>query len=219
MANSTDDKNFVLALDYAPDDYAQLNTNREGRWRTYSENDRALGIVWTDDETGAGFLTGDEDLMPGTFDKSTAMLNVFRIMKGQGLGASAAYAAIATTPGAVLGEEHVGSLDEAMETSRKMTNELGITAAVVNDLPSKDVHFHAAFDADSEEFIDLIKSDTTGISVYENESWHLLPEDDESMDGVEWITLDPKGVEAAEKAIQAGEVPSREEMLKFSVDN
>lgn len=213
------DEDFVLDLDYAPETYAGYDAEQRGRWRTYSQNGLYRGVIWTNDEDGAGFLMGDEARIPGSYAVSAGMHSMFRIMKTQGVPAIMAYQAIQETPGAELGEEQTGKLLQAIELARSLEHEPGALAAAAAAPAGSKVNTYAAFDAHTEEFDELIQSDVRGISIYDSGGWHLLPIEDESQDGNEWIALSDEGIAFVKNAVDAGNPLTREDVLPFSIDN
>lgn len=208
---------FNLELDYAPDGYATFDPDRPGRWRTYSEDGLYRGVIWTDGEKGAGFLMGDEDLIPGSHAVSVWMINMFRTMKRQGVPAIMAYQAIQHTPGAELGQEQTGPLLQAIQIAHSLQNEDAATAAGEHPIAEK-VNYYAAFDADTEEFDELVRSDVHGTYIYDSGGWHQLPADDDSQDGREWIALGDDGIRFVARSLDEGNRPSREQVLRFSID-
>lgn len=215
---SMDDRDFELALDYAPESYDFFRPEKTGRWRTYAHDGRYLGVIWTDDDEGVGFLMADEDLIPGSHETATAVRNVLRAMKKQGVPVPAAYQAIQQTPGVLLGEEKTGVLKNAMELSNVLSNDDVITAAA-GAPTGPNVNYNAAFDLETEEYAEFMRSDVNGISIYDNGEWHLLPEDSELVESVEWITLGDDGIEYLLSKIKSGETPTRDEILPFSTNN
>lgn len=217
MPGFFDDENFVLALEYAADDYLHYSPEREGRWRTFGRDGRTLGVIWTDDDEGAGFLNGDEDKLPGTSDAGMAMLNMFRTMKQQNVSAASAYGAMQQTPGVVLGDEQTGTLEDAMKLADSLTGE-PMTAAADPTPDPEATTVNVAFDVHTEEFMDMLRSDNTGLYVYERGDWHRVPDEDDSYDGTEWVPISVEGQKKVEALLKDGKNPTREEMLKFQVE-
>ena len=208
---------FDLALEYAPDDYTPLDSTATGVWRTVAFNGQPMGVLWNDDESGVGFLAGYEDLLPGASDFGNGVRNMLRSMKSRSISAGIAYQIVQQSPSLTLGDEKSGTLIEAMELAKTLRSD-ALVAAGPNRVGPKGT-INAVFDPDTEEFVDILRSDVTGIYVLEGGDWHRMPDEDESFDGTEWVIISDSGLAFAESKLAQDETPTRDEMLKYSRDN
>ena len=78
-----------------------------------------------------------------------------------------------------------------------------------------DAELLAAFDAATEEFVDLVRSDSRGLWCRtDNGDWQMYQPGDFSLDGREVVEVDESFVAVADRAAPSGRGPSREEALR-----
>ncbi len=83
---------------------------------------------------------------------------------------------------------------------------------------AEDVEYLAAFDADTGEFVDFVRSDASGLCFRERGDWINYQPSDTTLDGKEIIEVEESFAEVADKAEAAGTRPTREQAAKHSAD-
>lgn len=83
---------------------------------------------------------------------------------------------------------------------------------------AEDVEYLAAFDAETGEFVDFVRSDASGLFFRVRGDWQEYQPGDTTLDGKEVIEVDEEFSAAVDKALDAGAAPTRDQAVKHSVD-
>lgn len=77
-----------------------------------------------------------------------------------------------------------------------------------------DVELLALFDAETGDFIDLVRSSPTGLHFRERGSWEFLQPADSRLDGAELIEVDESFLSVVDNAQAAATAPTRKQALE-----
>lgn len=102
--------------------------------------------------------------------------------------------------------------------------QMNVPADALEDLYGGDVEnpsesFWAALDPDTEQFRELIYTSPRGVYARSNGNWHRYPDEDESLDGLESITVTPRFLDVFDKSETRGTQLDRDTVVKYQADD
>lgn len=90
--------------------------------------------------------------------------------------------------------------------------------AFTPNAPANDENLYAAVDDDTNEVKHLVYSNSSGLYIRSNGGWFRLPKDDESLDDLEVMELDPKAIKIYDMAEGNDETLLSDDLKKYEVE-
>lgn len=180
-----------------------IDKSRAGRWFVATTPaGRAVGVVWSDDENGFGFLPVDTDVTPDADPAVEAFHVLARVASDSGRTAYGAFEAARVYSLYPAGEVQSGKLAGALESYEQL-NSGALTAAASsatafpNGKSSPTPGDTLAVTADDDgNVLALIFSDETDVYIRESGEWRPIAENgDTRVDDREWVDVSPEFVE------------------------
>lgn len=182
----------------SPSTLKPLNPAAQGRWRAAALSGQPAGIIWTDDEGGVGFFPYDSGKNATSASAQPVFMTFIRGCLSSGMDASAVYASFDQLSSASFNDEQTGLLSKVPIAAQSGAS--AVTAAAESDSSSMSGEVNAIVGDDDEvQDIALINTEGTGTWVRENKAWTEIQDDDDRIDGLEWLEVTPQVVDEWDK--------------------
>lgn len=204
-----------------PDDF---DPEAEGAWYVATVSNTPVGVVWSNNKKGFGFMPADSEVSPNAPRAVQAFKALAEVAGGASHTAEIAYLAAKNLEGYGVSEEKTGKLGGVTETYHSLS---AITAAIVAaaggaPLPNGQTQvapgdtLAATIDSDG-TVLELIYSNTDGIYVRDTGEWTLADTsvDQPTIDDQEWFDVTPDFVAVFDSMMQKQDDISRDEVVPY----
>lgn len=212
MAKTEDPGQFELAYEGV---YPQtLSEEQDGRWSIVQTSGSNLGVLWTNDDNGLGFVPTDADIAPVALQAIGHFQSLFRASSASGLSAAQAFDALKTVSSYNVGEPAAGKLQGVLDQMSDL-NSVGAVTAAAGETPPADLPNGKTSVVDGDALVvtadedgkvlALIFSDETNVYIRENNGWTPIAEDgDPRVDDQEWLDIDASFIPVYDDQVSTG---------------